>query len=71
MTPAQAKKITKEALDCRGMAHTKITARTISFSDLARGSMVFVTVQGSQPSPCWNDVNFIARNAGFRIEAVA
>ena len=69
MTPAQAKKTTKEALDCRGMSYTKITARTVSFSDLARGSMVFVSVFGSTPSPCWKDVDFIARNAGFRVDA--
>lgn len=70
MTPAQAKKITKEALDCRGMSHTRITAKTVSFSDLARASMIFVSVFGSTPSPCWKDVDSIARNAGFRVEAL-
>jgi hypothetical protein len=68
MTPAQAKKIVADALKCRGVSYTKLTARTVSFMDLGRGSRLFVKIHGWQPSPVWGDVEIIARNAGFSIE---
>ena len=69
MTPAQAKRIIQLELSGRGLAFTKLTATTVSFSDLARGSVIFVTVHGWTPNPQWGDIQRVAFDNGFRVEA--
>jgi len=44
MTPAQAKRIVLEALRQRNLPFAKLTAKTINFTDLARGSCIFVRI---------------------------
>lgn len=43
-TATEARKIAKTALDAQGITYDKITAKTVSFSDLGRGQRVFVRV---------------------------
>ncbi len=69
MTPAQAKKIIAAELQARYLPYTKLTARTIDFSDLARASCIFVTIHGWQPNPQWEELRKVAVANGFRIEA--
>lgn len=73
MTTHQAKKLLKGYLDANGLGYTKLTARTISFSDLARASCIFVKIHGyvaSKPgiSTDWADMKRFAVGNGFRIE---
>ena len=64
-----AKKIIQKELDKRGLSYTRLTARTISFTDLARTSVVFVKIHGWESNPAWSKLQAVARQNGFRIEA--
>jgi len=48
---------------------TKLSARTVGFSDLGRGSRIFVQIHGWQPNPVWAELEGFARRNGFSIEA--
>jgi hypothetical protein len=65
MTPKQ---IIKMELDKRGLPYTKLTARKVDFTDLARASCIFVKIHGWQPNPAWDELKAIAVANGFRIE---
>jgi hypothetical protein len=78
MTPLQAKKIAEQALILHGWSFTKLTAKTVSFSDLARGQAIFVTVKGLRDvnpdshldkQTRWAAVKAIAKTGEFFIEA--
>jgi hypothetical protein len=75
MTPAQAKTIAAKALTDYGFKFEKLTAKTVSFSDLARGAAIFVTVTGlsselgSYERPAhWAMVKDAVKTAGFFID---
>jgi len=68
MTNPQAKKLVREFLDKHNLPYTKVTARTVSFQDLARDSCIFVTVHGWQPSPLWNEMAALAHQGGFCVQ---
>jgi hypothetical protein len=70
VTANEAKRIIKNELDNRGLAYTKLTARTVSFVDLARASCIFVCVHGWQPNPQWAELRRIAVEHSFRIETL-
>jgi hypothetical protein len=65
----EAKKITREALDRLALPYTRLSARTVDFTDLARASAVFVTVHGWQPSPRWEELKADTKGKGFILEA--
>lgn len=69
VTVGQAKKIVKSELERRDLPFTKLTARTIDFTDLARASCVFVKIHGWQPNPAFDEIRAVAVANGFRIEA--
>ena len=69
MNVRNAKAVIKEFLDKRGLPYTRITAKTVSFSDLARGSAVFVQVHGWKPNPAWTELKEIARQHNVFVEA--
>ena len=69
ITPHTAKKLLKSELDRLTLPYTKLTARTVSFTDLARENAVFVKIHGWQPNKLWNDLTNFAVKNGFRIEA--
>lgn len=77
MTPNEAKKIAAQALTDYGWSFEKLTAKTVSFSDLARASAIFVTVHGlttevsnyERPSR-WAHVKEVARKNSFFVEAL-
>ena len=50
------------------MPFTKLTARTVNFTDLARASCIFVKIHGWQPNPVWVELKRIAVAHGFHIE---
>jgi len=68
MPPQQAKRIIQNALDELRLPYTKLTAKTISFIDLARDKCVFVQIHGWQPNPAWKILKQLAHKNGFRIE---
>lgn len=63
----QAKQIIQLYMDVNGLPYTGMTARTVPFTDLARGSCVFVTVSGWTPSPLLQGVEDTAKANGFRV----
>ena len=69
VTASQAKKIVKSELERRNLPFTKLTAKTIDFTDLARASCVFVKIHGWQPNPAFDEIRAVAVANGFRIEA--
>ena len=68
MTPHAAKRIIAQAIARAGLPPHRLTARTVSFSDLARDKAVFVTIHGWKPGPLWNDLRSTAHANGFCIE---
>ena len=69
MTTTKAKKIIKSKLNEWGLDY-KLTAKTISFADLARGSSIFVTVHGWKPNEKWNELEKLARDNNFRVTTI-
>lgn len=77
LTPAQAKKLIAGKLAEQGLTITKINAKTVGFSDLARASCVFVTVTGypfdgenGNNTNYWhNQLKPFAVANGFRVSA--
>jgi hypothetical protein len=66
-----AKRIIKNELTNWNVSHSRLSAQTVSFSDLARGSRIFVTIHGvvdNQPSDVWKYIENVARGNGFSIE---
>jgi hypothetical protein len=68
MTNSGAKKVIAEKLNSLGLPAYKLTAKTISFMDLARGSKLFVKIHGWQPSPLWDELQKVAKDNGFLIQ---
>ena len=72
MTPHSAKKIIGNILTERKVPFTKLTAKTIDFTDLARAKCIFVRVHGfvfnEETTPLWRELRIIAGSNGFRIE---
>ena len=68
MTPCNAKQIIRDALEERDLTFSKLTARTVSFADLARDSAIFVKIHGLEPSPAWDELVILAKENGFRVE---
>lgn len=65
MTKEEAKKIIREELkDMRN----RLTARTVSFADLARDSCIFVCVHDWEPSPLAEKIRQTAKAHGFCAE---
>ena len=67
MKPSQAKKIIKNKLDELGLPYTKLTAKTISFVDLARDNCIFVKIHGWKPNSLFDILKQLAISNGFRI----
>jgi hypothetical protein len=68
MTTHQAKKIIRALLDREQLPYRTLTARTISFADLARESCIFVAIHGWVLSEKWEIVRAEAIRNGFRVE---
>ena len=69
MSPNEAKAIIKGFLTKEKLPFTKLTARTVGFSDLARASCVFVTIHGWKPHSKWVALERLAIENGFCVEA--
>jgi hypothetical protein len=69
IAPHRAKVIVKQFLDDQQLPYTKLTARTIGFSDIARTNCLFVKIHGWQPNPLFDDIRQIAKDHSFRVEA--
>lgn len=48
MDAREARKIAKTALEAQGITYDKLSAKTVSFSDLGRGSLVFAEVHNAK-----------------------
>ena len=69
MTPSEAKKIIRAELDKYKIADVGLSARTVSFQDLARGQAVFVKLKNWKPNPLFNELKAIAHKNGFCVES--
>lgn len=67
ISPAKAKKILREELNKRGLDN-KLSAKTVSFADLARCKRVFVRVHDWKPNPIWQELKLFSAENGFYIE---
>lgn len=65
----EAKRLVKQALTDRRLPFTKLTARTVEFTDLAHCRRIFVHVHGWQSNPQWEEIKAVAREHGFNVEA--
>ncbi len=70
MTTNEAKKLLREYLTEFEIPFTKLTAKTVGFSDLARGDCVFVQVHGFSKWAEWVNVKCFAGHNGFCVESV-
>lgn len=72
MTPNQAKNTIKAELLALSIPYTRLSARTINFSDLARATCIFVTIHGweagYQSGAWYKHLRELAVQNGFRIE---
>lgn len=68
MTPRQAKQLLASYLTENGLTFSKLTARTISFMDLARDGCVFVKLHGFNQWNQWDNIRGFAIKNGFRVE---
>jgi hypothetical protein len=68
MTPTRAKKIVADAIAKQGLYPHKLSAKTTSFSDLGRGSRIFVKIHNWNSGAAWQTIEAIARVNGFSIE---
>lgn len=70
MTTREAKRIVATFLKERGMPFSKLTAKSVDFSDLARDSCIFVTVHGGRLSGAgWADLRVLAKSHDFCVES--
>jgi hypothetical protein len=69
ITPAKAKKIIIDKLNELHLPYDKVTAKTIDFTDLARASMIFVKIHGWKPNPLMGELEKVAKENGFRVDA--
>jgi len=65
VTTHRAKKLLKQFLVEHGLPHSRLTAKTVSFSGFGYGDRVSVTVHGWTPDPRWDAVEQFAREHGF------
>ena len=69
MTPHKAKKLVAGSLERHSIGYVKLRARTVSFSDLARGSAIFVTVLGCPyPEPGLKKVKKDLKGTGVLLD---
>jgi hypothetical protein len=75
MTAREASRLTKQVCVDLNIPHTKISAKTIGFSDLGRGERVFVTVHGWErgyEAPArYALLADVAKKHGFSVDVVA
>jgi hypothetical protein len=70
MNTQTAKKIMRDYLDSNAIPYTKLSAKTVGFSDLARTNCIFVKIRGWEPNPIAADVQRCAVSNGFRVEFI-
>jgi hypothetical protein len=68
VSPQVARKMVAAWLAELGLPYTRLKARTVGFSDLARGDGVFVTVLGWKPNPLAGELEQRAKAAGFFVD---
>jgi len=66
--PNEAKKLVADWLTKNDLSFTKLTAKAVGFSDLARDAMAFVKIWGWKPSPKMAELKKFATENGFRVE---
>ena len=65
----EAKATIQQALRNLGLPPLKLTARTVSFQDLARADCIVVKLHGWAPNPAFNTLQQVARAHGLIVEA--
>jgi len=68
MNTKEAKKLLKDYLDTHHIPYTSLTAKTVNFTDLARGKGVFVTIKGFSPNPVAREIKDFARQNNFCVD---
>ena len=60
------KQVVALALSARGL-HNKLTAKSVGFGDLARGSRVFIKIDGCLPPGVEDEMIALAKGHGFSL----
>lgn len=70
MTASTARGLTRIELDRRGVRYLKLVGKSVNFSDLARGSAIFVTIHFDHvPMPgLYDSLRRFASREGFVID---
>jgi len=67
VTPRFARKLIKKKLTSLGLSN-RVSARTVGFSDLARVSVVYVTIHNWRPNPIAGTLREYASSWGFYVD---
>ena len=67
LTPAEAKAKTQDFLAEAEASYRSLSAKTVDFTDLARSSVIVVTIKGWTPDPLAADLRAFAKAEGFQI----
>jgi len=65
ITPSSAKKIIEQELRTRSLPFTKLTAKTVHFTDLAHASRNLCEDPRWHPNPVWSELNRLVAAQGF------
>ena len=68
MTTQEAKKIISQELKRLNLPDYKLKAKNVDFTDLGRGSMIFVKIINWTPNVLYSELEKTARENGFRME---
>lgn len=68
MNTRKAKQIIAKKLTELDIPYTKLTAKTVGFSYLARARCIFVKIHGWKPNPAIGELKSLAVANGFRVE---
>ena len=68
MTPNKAKVLIRSFLQENNVPFSRLSAKTVHFSDLARASCIFVKVHGWVANPIAGDIVSLAKENGFCVE---
>ena len=70
MNAAMARRFVELWLKDKNVMGCKLKARTVSFTDLARASAIFVEISGWTPRPEWDELKAYGKAQGFIVSII-
>jgi hypothetical protein len=69
VTIPDAKTIVHDFLDKHELPYTRLSGKTVDFTDLARMRKIFIRIHGWLPNPIWAELKQLAQENDFCVEA--